>query len=135
MTILYFYTNALLIKFLLTQYKSTVGVDWSANDNVACVLSSENSLVYCNIQYKTMKKTHLGKFVPTCLACCPHDENLVAIGAKTGLIYIVQKETILYRMRGHDKEVVSLSWCPSEINVLTGEDKRDLLLASGAKDR
>ncbi|XP_029169369.1 gem-associated protein 5-like [Nylanderia fulva] len=35
----------------------------------------------------------------------------------------------------HKKEIVSLSWCPSDMNVLNGNNKRDLLLASGAKLR
>jgi gem associated protein 5 len=82
-----------------------------------------------------MKKISLGKLLPTCMACCPHDENVLAVGSKSGLVYIIQKETILYKMRGHDKEVVSLSWCPSQMNVLNGDNKKDILLASGAKDR
>lgn len=91
--------------------------------------------MYCYISYETSKIIFLGKLTATCLACCPHDSNLLAIGTKSGLVYIVQKETILYKLRGHNEEVVSLSWCPSDVNVLNGNDKRDLLLASGAKDR
>lgn len=91
--------------------------------------------MYCYTSYQTSKIIPLGKLIPTCLASCPHDSNLVAIGSKSGLIYIVQKEIILYKMRGHNEEIVSLSWCPSDLNVLNGNDKRDLLLASGAKDR
>lgn len=116
--------------------KLITGVDWSAKDsNLACAVNSEGYLMYCNIQYKTSKIVSLGKLTATCLACCPHDSSLVAIGTKSGLIYIVQKETILYKMRGHNEDIVSLSWCPSDMNVLNGGDKRDLLLASGAKDR
>ncbi|KYN08591.1 PREDICTED: gem-associated protein 5 [Cyphomyrmex costatus] len=116
--------------------KLIVGVDWSVKDcNLACAVNLEGSLMYCNIQYKTSKIVSLGKLTATCLACCPHDSSLVAIGTKSGLIYIVQKDTILYRMRGHNEDIVSLSWCPSDMNVLNGGDKRDLLLASGARDR
>ncbi|KAL6264530.1 hypothetical protein P5V15_004637 [Pogonomyrmex californicus] len=116
--------------------KLVVGVDWSVKDsNIACAVSSEGILMYCNIQYNTSKLVPLGKLTATCLACCPHDSNLVAIGTKTGLIFIVQKEVILYKMRGHNEEIVSLSWCPSDMNVLAKENTRDLLLASGAKDR
>jgi len=89
----------------------------------------------CYISYETSKIISLGKLTATCLACCPHDSYLVAVGTKSGLIYIVQKETILYKLRGHNEEIVSLSWCPSDVNVLSGNNKKDLLLASGAKDR
>lgn len=119
--------------------KLVVGVDWSVKDsNLACAVNSDGFLMYCNIQYKTSKIVSLGKLTATCLACCPHESGYVAIGTKSGLVYIVQKETILYKMRGHNEEIVSLSWCPSDMNVLverSGENKRDLLLASGAKDR
>ncbi|EZA61582.1 Gem-associated protein [Ooceraea biroi] len=128
-------TSDVVVEFNFSDGKPIVAVDWSPkDDNLAYAINSEGFLAYCNVQYKTVKKISLGKLTPTCLACCPHDANLVAIGSKSGLVYIIQKETILYKMRGHDKEVVSLSWCPSEMNVLNG-DKRDLLLASGAKDR
>jgi len=121
---------------LIQASKTIVGVDWSAKDsNLACAVNSDGFLMYCNILYKTSKIVPLGKLTATCLACCPHDSGLVAIGTKSGLVYIVQKETILYKMRGHNEDIVSLSWCPSDMNVLSGEDKRDLLLASGAKDR
>lgn len=91
--------------------------------------------MYCYMSYETSKTISVGKLNATCLACCPHDQYLVAIGTKNGLIYIVHKETILYKLRGHNEEIVSLSWCPSDINVLSGNNKRDLLLASGSKDR
>ncbi|KYM76201.1 Gem-associated protein 5 [Atta colombica] len=116
--------------------KLIVGVDWSAKDeNLACAVNLEGYLMYCNIQYKTSKIVSLGKLTATCVACCPHDSSLVAIGTKSGLVYIVQKDTILYRMRGHNEDIVSLSWCPSDMNILNGGNRRDLLLASGAKDR
>ncbi|KAL0127536.1 hypothetical protein PUN28_003065 [Cardiocondyla obscurior] len=122
--------------FVIDGSNLIVGVDWSAKDtNLACAVSADGFLMYCNIQYKTSKIIPLGKLSATCLACCPHDSNLVAIGTKSGLVYIVHKETVLYKMRGHNEEVVSLAWCPSDINVLSEEDKKDLLLASGAKDR
>ncbi|XP_071629250.1 gem-associated protein 5 [Temnothorax longispinosus] len=130
-------TLELLVEFPFAEgSKLIVGVDWSAKDsNLACAVNSDGLLMYCNIQYQTCKIVPLGKLTATCLACCPHDSGLVAIGTKSGLVYIVQKETILYKMRGHNEDIVSLSWCPSDMNVLNGGNKRDLLLASGAKDR
>lgn len=101
-------------------------------------MNSQGYLLSCNTQYHTAKKISLGKLKANCLACCPHEAGLVAVGSKCGLIYIVDLDingSILYKLRGHDEEVVSLSWCPSDINVLSTECTRDLLLASGAKDK
>lgn len=116
-----------------------MGVDWSVkNNNLACAVNSQGYLLSCNIQYQTAKKISLGRLTATCLACCPHEAGLVAVGSKSGLIYIVNLDnngSILYKLRGHDEEVVSLSWCPTDINVLSTESTRDLLLASGAKDK
>lgn len=118
--------------------KSTTvtGVDWSVKDtNLAYAVSSEGFLMYCNLHYQNCKVIPLGKVSATCVACCPHNSNIQAVGLKGGLIYIIEKETIIYKLRGHNEEVVSLSWCPSDMNVLNGNEKRDLLLASGAKDK
>lgn len=116
-----------------------MGVDWSVKDNsLACAVNSQGYLLSCNTHYQTAKKISLGKLTATCLACCPHEAGLVAVGSKCGLIYIVDLDnngSILYKLRGHDEEVVSLSWCPSDINVLSTDCTRDLLLASGAKDK
>lgn len=74
----------------------------------------------------------------TCISSCPHDPHLVAIGSKCGLVYIFNfqgKGKIDYKLRGHDTEIVSLSWCPIESNILSGNLNKDLLLASGGKDR
>ncbi|XP_036139651.1 gem-associated protein 5 isoform X2 [Monomorium pharaonis] len=137
------YTLELIAEFCFAnESKLTAGVDWSARDNnLACAVNSDGFLMYCNVRDKTSKIVSLGKLTATCLACCPHDSNLIALGTKSGLVYIiqyfsiVQKETILYRMRGHNEDIVSLSWCPSQMNVFQRDEERDLLLASGAKDR
>ncbi|XP_029169359.1 gem-associated protein 5-like [Nylanderia fulva] len=129
-------TLELVSKFSFKDGKSIIGVDWSVKDtNLAYAINSEGLLMYCYMSYETSKTICLGKLIPTCLASCPHESNLVAIGTKSGLIHIVQGKTILYKLRGHNEEIVSLSWCPSDMNILNGNDKRDLLLASGAKDR
>ncbi|XP_014480134.1 PREDICTED: gem-associated protein 5 isoform X2 [Dinoponera quadriceps] len=129
----------LVTAFSFSDAKPIVGVDWSVkNNNLACAVNSQGYLLSCNIQYQTVKKIPLGKLTATCLACCPHEAGLVAVGAKCGLIYIVDLDkngSILYRMRGHDEEIVSLSWCPLDINVLSTDCSRDLLLASGSKDK
>ncbi|KAI4463478.1 gem-associated protein 5 [Holotrichia oblita] len=56
----------------------------------------------------------------TTLAVCPHSPWLVAFGVRQGLVIITdlrKNGKILYKMRGHDKSIISLSWCPVPYNV------------------
>lgn len=76
----------------------------------------------------------------TCVACSPHDKNLVGIGTKSGLVFVVNLHgsgTVNWKLRGHNTEVTSLSWCPSWLNYLQDSDKpsKDHLLASAGKDK
>ncbi|XP_066583627.1 gem-associated protein 5 isoform X2 [Prorops nasuta] len=116
-----------------------IAADWSRkNCNLICCTSLDGILVAWNLIFNSGHEISLGKLNATCLACCTHNADLVAIGTKSGLVYIVSLKgegTITYRLRGHDTEVVSLSWCPIDINVLSKENQKDLLLASGGKDR
>ena len=80
----------------------------------------------------------MGKVTTSCLSCCPHNSDIVAVGETKGLIYIVDLRrtgNILYKLRGHNKDITSLSWCPAATNVLENNEKKDFLLASGAKDK
>lgn len=91
-----------------------------------------------NIAFDTNQIIPLGKATPTCISCCPHDPNLVALGSKKGTVLIVNIQgsgSVIYNLRGHDVEVVSLSWCPVSSNIFVENGARDLLLASGGKDR
>ena len=94
-------------------------------------------MVRWNYKNNASKPISLGKMTATCLSCCPNDIHTVAVGSKSGLIYIVniQSATITYKLRGHDVEVVSLSWCPVPINIFKDNNEKEALLASGAKDR
>lgn len=118
--------------------QKVISVDWSKKDsNFVYAVTQDGVLISWNLKYKAPCITILKKVTVMCMASCPHDENIVAIGAKGGLVYIVDTRTgsILYKLRGHDLDVVSLSWCPSDRNVISDNDSRDLLLASGGKDR
>ncbi|XP_012279688.1 gem-associated protein 5 [Orussus abietinus] len=114
-------------------------MDWSkANVNVICCITSDGYVVSWNITYNSAQLISLGKFNATCISCCPHDAYLVAVGGKFGLVCIVDLHgtgTVKYKLRGHDSEIVSLSWCPTDVNVCEGTDAKDMLLASGAKER
>ncbi|KZC13808.1 PREDICTED: gem-associated protein 5-like [Dufourea novaeangliae] len=119
--------------------QQAIGVDWSYKDPfVLYSASSDGCILSWNVHFNTISSILLGKVTPTCISSCPHDQHIVAVGSKSGLVYVLNfqgKGTIMYKLRGHDTEVVSLSWCPSEQNVINGNHNRDLLLASGGKDR
>ncbi|KAL2748138.1 gem-associated protein 5 isoform X1 [Vespula maculifrons] len=119
--------------------QNVIGVDWCFKDpNIIYCISTDGLLISWNVSFNTCYPISLGKLTATCLSVCPHDCNLVAIGSKAGLVYIVDTHgtgSIRYKLRGHDTEISSLSWCPVEHNILNNENSRDLLLASGAKDK
>nr|XP_031838451.1 gem-associated protein 5-like isoform X1 [Nomia melanderi] len=119
--------------------KQAIGVDWSYKTPFLLYsASSDGYILSWNVHFNVTSIISLGKVAPTCISSCPHHSHLVAIGSKSGLVYIVNfegKGTITYKLRGHDTEIVSLSWCPSERNVINGNHNKDLLLASGGKDR
>lgn len=114
-------------------------MDWSYKDPFVIYSATSNGNVLSwNAYFDTVSTVSLGKIAPTCISSCPHDSNLVAVGSISGLVYVVNfqgKGRIVYKLRGHNTEIVSLSWCPSEENVLSGNVNKDLLLASGGKDR
>ncbi|KAM9311522.1 gem-associated protein 5 [Gastrophryne carolinensis] len=50
-----------------------------------------------------------------CLSCSPHQENLVAVGYKDGMIVLIdicRRGDVVHRLRGHDDEIHCLAWCP-----------------------
>lgn len=103
-----------------------------------CCVTTDGLLVVWNLRHNVAQQISLGKLTASCLSCCPHDPELVAVGTKSGLVYVVNLHgtgKIVYKLRGHDAEISSLSWCPVENNVSNGSEARDLLLASGSKDR
>ncbi|KAJ8675733.1 hypothetical protein QAD02_011519 [Eretmocerus hayati] len=128
-----------MINTKLEANNKIVGVDWSnPKPNLICFISDKGSLVAWNIDSNSSQLINLGKLTATCLSCCPHNENITAVGCKSGLIFIVDvwgSGTVKYKLRGHDSEIVSLSWCPVPLNVLDDQSSREFLLASGAKDR
>ncbi|XP_076393217.1 gem nuclear organelle associated protein rigor mortis [Megachile rotundata] len=132
-------TSNIANTYILKSEVQAIGIDWSYKDPfVIYSASSDGCVLSWNSRFDTVSVISLGKVAPTCLSSCPHDQYLVAVGSKSGLVYIVNfqgKGTIVYKLRGHDTEVVSLSWCPLENNVISGNMNKDLLLASGGRDR
>lgn len=109
--------------------------------NPAYVVSAaeNNTIVLWNIETNITSSFSIKALGATFLACCPHDEKTVAVGSKTGLVYILnlsQKNQILYKLRGHDNEVQCLAWCPVPLNIFwTGSSQTEWLLASGSRDK
>ncbi|XP_076633112.1 gem nuclear organelle associated protein rigor mortis isoform X2 [Colletes latitarsis] len=132
-------TLSIVYSHSLGAHKQTIGVDWSYKEPfVVYSASSDGCVLSWNAYFNSTSSILLGKIIPTCLSSCPHNPHLVAVGTKSGLVYILSFQgqgTIVYKLRGHDTEVVSLSWCPSEYNVISKNQKKELLLASGGKDR
>lgn len=114
-------------------------LDWSPTDPNLIVSADESNLVCWDLKSNTTRFIKLGKLSATSLSCSWHEKSIVAVGTKYGLVCVVDIRgdgKILYRMRGHSTEVVSLSWCPSSHNVCSQqEENRDMLLASGGKDK
>ncbi|XP_045479376.1 uncharacterized protein LOC123684241 isoform X2 [Harmonia axyridis] len=96
-------------------------------------------LVICNIHQ--LKFTHINhlfsyKLSITCMAPCPHSSNIVALGAKTGLIIVIDLKKnghITHTLRGHYEDVTSLSWCPAPVNIFP-EKPASLLLSKNRKN-
>ena len=132
-------TLSIAYTYSLKDESHTVGVDWSYKDPFVIYSATSNGNVLSwNAYFNTVSTVSLGKVSPTCISSCPHDSNLVAVGSVSGLVHVVNfqgKGRIVYKLRGHNTEIISLSWCPSEENVLSGNVNKDLLLASGGKDR
>nr|XP_022912790.1 gem-associated protein 5 [Onthophagus taurus] len=56
----------------------------------------------------------------TTLTACPHLSWMMAFGLSCGLVVIADlRKTgrVIYKLRGHDKSIVSLSWCPTPFNI------------------
>ncbi|XP_058815393.1 protein rigor mortis-like isoform X2 [Topomyia yanbarensis] len=78
-------------------------------------------IVYCLVtnSYKTYADFFRENSVIVVLSPCPYERDIFAAGLKNGLIKIVSlhKMTVLYNLRGHDKEIVSLDWM--KVSVLS----------------
>ncbi|XP_060517514.1 gem-associated protein 5-like isoform X2 [Cylas formicarius] len=102
--------------------EKVAGVAFAADDRVISVSENGVVVVWNVVLNQTRELSNLfdSKVVITCLSTCPHASWLTAFGLKSGLIVITDLRgsgKILYKLRGHDKPVVSLSWCPVPFNI------------------
>ncbi|XP_037654670.1 LOW QUALITY PROTEIN: gem-associated protein 5 [Choloepus didactylus] len=94
---------------------------WSPRVKDLVVSGDEKGVVFC---YWLNRNDSQHLFIEPrtifCLTCSPHQEDLVAIGYKDGIVVIIdisKKGEVIHRLRGHDDEIHSIAWCP-----LPGED-------------
>lgn len=110
-------------KHLTDNSKSKVICAQFAGDDRVISVSENGEIVIWNlVQNETKSLTLLSeiKATVTCMSVCPHASWLAAFGLKTGLIVILdlrKNGQILFKLRGHEKSIVSLSWCPVPVNV------------------
>lgn len=91
------------------------------------------------------------------LAACPHSKNIIAIGCKNGhtiiydltgmdeyfynfseivILIFLGDGKILHKLHYHERNIVSLAWCPVPYNPLSSDQStQPLLLASTASDK
>lgn len=106
----------------LKESQKITAVDWSQSDPNVVISISDQAIMYCwDLPCNKLRKINLGpKIYPLCLAVCPHDKQVVAVGAKSGIVLIVSLKgegSIKFRLRSHDADVISLSWCPVNYNI------------------
>ncbi|XP_056372778.1 gem-associated protein 5 isoform X2 [Hyla sarda] len=150
-------------KSLVTEHKlhrNTISaLDWSPLVKDLLVTGDEKGIVVCF----WCNRNDGQQFFPEprtifCLSCAPHQEDLVAIGYKDGMIVIIdisRRGEVTHRLRGHDDEVHCLAWCPHpreedlyqkleetqvELNTTNGDllpesENKGCYLASGSKDQ
>ncbi|KAM4748780.1 gem-associated protein 5 [Rhinophrynus dorsalis] len=159
------------VKVWDTQTKSTVtehkyhrstisALHWSPLVKDLLVSGDEKGIVVCF----WCNRNDVQQFFPEprtifCLSCSPHQEDLVAVGYKDGLIVLIdisRRGEIVHRLRGHDDEIHCLAWCPypkedvlhqkqevtqgEELNTTNGDllpetENKGCYLASGSKDQ
>nr|XP_033783003.1 gem-associated protein 5 [Geotrypetes seraphini] len=137
------------VKIWDTQTKSVVtehklhqniitAIHWSPLVKDLVVSGDEKGIVICHWHNRNDSQ----QFFPEprtifCLTCSPHQENLVAVGYKDGMIVVIdlsRKGEVLHRLRGHDDEIHSIAWCPvpkEERLYLRQDDAREAEVTNG----
>ncbi|KAG8234130.1 hypothetical protein J437_LFUL007496 [Ladona fulva] len=112
-------------------------VVWDIGKNITNKLNISNLL---KMKKSMGIKVNVGKFSPSTIKCCPHERDLLAVGMKGGIVCLISTKDsgkVLHCLRGHDKDVSSLAWCPELGNILDEKDDhgKTLVFASVCKDR
>ncbi|CAH1998184.1 unnamed protein product [Acanthoscelides obtectus] len=117
------------------QSEKVIAAEFCGSDKILSV-SNDGHVVLWN--YIRNEMSHLSnifgsvKVTVTGCSICPHNPNVAAFGLKTGLILIVDlkgKGSIISKLRGHDKEVVDLDWCPIPFNIFPNDPKNKVVIS------
>ncbi|XP_037087595.1 gem-associated protein 5-like [Pollicipes pollicipes] len=113
-----------------------VAVDHAARSrHVAVSVDERGSFVVWDTVAHTTRTLFLERLAPTDLRCSPHTEHVVAVAGRRGALWTVSLAAggrILQKMRGHDEDVTSISWCP-ELNTLLSFEQDHLLAVWGTR--
>ncbi|XP_017772200.1 PREDICTED: gem-associated protein 5 [Nicrophorus vespilloides] len=112
-----------------------VGATFAGKDKVVSV--SEDGFItiwrFRSNEKNVLKNMFGSKVHVTAISSCPHAPWLAAFGFKSGMIVIadMRKEgTVKYKLRGHDRAILSLSWCPAPLNFFPKTKPRSIKVAA-----
>ncbi|KAJ8984371.1 hypothetical protein NQ317_003519 [Molorchus minor] len=103
-------------------HNKVIGATFAGDERIISV-SEDGIVVVWNVgpnQTNVLKDLFNFKVTITAISTCPHANWLTAFGLKNGLVVITdlrKQGKVLYKLRGHDKSVLSLTWCPAPINI------------------
>ena len=113
---------------------------WSQADPSLVMMGGEtaSSVTVWDLMTNNTRTVTLGKQSVFSLACHPTQADLVALGCKMGHLMLVNTQgtgRILSRLRGHEEDVYSLAWSPTNNTMLGDTQHEEWLLASTSRDR
>ncbi|XP_055597200.1 protein rigor mortis [Uranotaenia lowii] len=116
---------------------------FSQTEKVISVDYSE-LIVYCLLTdtFKVYPDFFKQSMTVVILSPSPHDRYIFAAGTRSGLVLLfsIKDMTILYTMRGHDKEIVSIDWMqvpviPEDCSASWRREERPKIEARKKKER
>ncbi|KAK7496355.1 hypothetical protein BaRGS_00012277, partial [Batillaria attramentaria] len=126
-------------------------IAWSSVNTFLIASGDEKGdVILWNRKSQTAVRWRHEKDYVFCMAFCPHEPALLAIGVRQGTIFLVDFSSgsgrMVHRLRGHEEEVMSVSWCPipgelflKDSDDAVGEEAEKstegCLIATGSKDR
>ncbi|GJQ82382.1 hypothetical protein Trydic_g447 [Trypoxylus dichotomus] len=114
-----------------SRVEKIVGSVFTFNNSAVSVSETGFTTVWNSETNKitTLKNMFSFKVEITTLSACPVLPWYVAFGSKCGLVLIIDIRKLgklLFKIRGHDKSIVSLSWCPSaKPSIVNDEEVQD----------
>lgn len=120
-----------------------LSLSWSSASSAKHIasLGADGSVVVAELLFgdyhdATTKKLNLMKMPASTISLSPHTFWHLIIGCKGGLLYIcdTRNSSVLHKLRGHEDDIFSLSWCPVDRHSLMWSGKGQLFTTTG-RDR